>query len=74
MPTPVKPCSGQFSDDLQQILTRNDEREQWAVHTCQICGALVGAVQVHGKWVPEQHWPSVKLVSRTAASKSAASR
>lgn len=66
MPTPVKPCEGRFSDDLQAVLTRNRNREQWAVHTCQICGASVGAVEVHGKWVPEQHWPSVTYPSRNA--------
>lgn len=65
MHTTVKPCEGQFSDDLQEVLTRNREREQWAVHTCQLCGAAVGAQQVHGKWVPEQHWPSVTYPRRT---------
>ena len=59
MPTPAKPCDGRFSDDLQLLLQRNREREQWAVHPCQTCGAKVGAVMVQGKWVPEQHWPSV---------------
>jgi hypothetical protein len=65
MPTPVKPCDGQLSDDLQAVLTRNRDREQWAVYPCQSCGASVGAVQVHGKWVPEQHWPSVVYPRRT---------
>jgi hypothetical protein len=70
MPIPVKPCDGSLSDDLQAVLTRNREREQWALHTCQACGAAVGVVQVHGKWVPEQHWPSVTYASRHAAAKS----
>lgn len=65
MPIPVKPCGGQFSEELQALLTKNREREQWAVHTCQVCGASVGAVQVQGKWVPEQHWPSVTYPPRT---------
>lgn len=69
MPIPLKPCDGQFSDDLQEVLTRNRDREQWAVHTCQQCGALVGAVQVHGKWVPEQHWPSVTYPARNPVTK-----
>lgn len=64
MSTPVKPCEGRFNDDLQEVLTRNRDREQWAVHPCQVCGAAVGAVQVHGKWVPEQHWPSVTYPPR----------
>lgn len=65
MPTPVKPCDGRFSDDLQGVLTRNRDREQWAVYTCQVCGATVGAVQDKGRWVPEQHWPSVTYPPRT---------
>ena len=66
---PLKPCEGQFSDDLQQILSLNRQREQWGVHTCQLCGASIGAVQVQGKWVPEQHWPSVKYPARNAVDK-----
>jgi len=66
MPTPVKPCDGQFSEDLQTVLTRNRSREQWGLHTCQLCGASIGAVEVHGKWVPEQHWPSVKYPPHNA--------
>lgn len=69
MPTSVKPCDGQFSEDLQTVLIRNRNREQWAVHPCQVCGASVGAVQVQGKWVPEQHWPSVKYPRRTPVAK-----
>ena len=64
MPIPVKPCDGRFSDDLQEILNRNRNREQWAIHTCEVCGAAVGAMQVQGKWVPEQHWPSVTYPPR----------
>ena len=64
MPVPVKPCEGRFSDDLQELLTRNRAREQWALHACQVCGTLAGAVQVQGKWVPEQHWPTVTYPSR----------
>lgn len=67
MPIPAKPCDGRFNDDLQEVLTRNRNREQWAVHTCEVCGAPVGAVEVHGKWVPEQHWPSVTYPVRNAA-------
>jgi hypothetical protein len=66
MPLSVKPCDGRFNDDLQEVLTRNRNREQWAVHTCELCGASVGAVQVQGKWIPEQHWPSVTYPPRSA--------
>lgn len=69
MPIPLKPCDGRFSEDLQEILTRNRNREQWAVHPCQSCGTSVGAVQIHGKWVPEQHWPSVSYPPRTPVPK-----
>ena|SRR5579871_917349 len=69
MPIPVKPCVGRFSDELQVLLTRNHNREQWALHPCQLCGTAVGAVQVHGTWVPEQHWPSVTYPPRNAVAK-----
>lgn len=69
MPIPVKPCNGQFSDELQAVLTRNRNREQWAVHTCQVCGASVDASLVRGNWVPEQHWPSVTYPPRHVAAK-----
>lgn len=67
---PMKPCDGQFSEDLQAVFIRNRDRAQWAVHACQLCGASVGAVQVNGKWVPEQHWPSVTYPRRNAVAKS----
>ena len=69
MPIPVKPCDGRFSDDLQEVLTRNRDRAQWGVYTCQQCGASVGAIQVNGNWVPEQHWPSVTYPARSGATK-----
>ena len=69
MRIPVKPCDGRFGDDLQEALTRNRNREQWGVHVCQLCGASVGAVQLHGEWIPEQHWPSVTYPARNAAAK-----
>ena len=74
MPTPVKPCEGGFTEDLQAALSRNRNREQWAVHTCQVCGAAVGAIEVHGKWVPEQHWPSVTYPPRNAGGKDSSHR
>jgi len=67
MPINAKPCDGRFKDELQEILTRNREREQWATHPCEVCGVLVGAVRVQGKWVPEQHWLSVKYPPRNTA-------
>jgi hypothetical protein len=60
MKGPVKPCPGLFSDELQALLERNRERDQWATYACGLCGVTVGATRDRGKWVPEQHWPSVK--------------
>jgi len=66
MPIPAKPCDGRFSDEVQLILSKNRDRVQWANHTCEVCGVAVGATLDRGKWVPEQHWPSVKYPSRNA--------
>jgi hypothetical protein len=69
MPSPAKPCEGRFSDEVQAVLKTNKDRAQWANHTCEVCGVAVGAALVQGKWVPEQHWPSVKYQSRNATEK-----
>jgi hypothetical protein len=69
MPIPAKPCDGRFSDELHVVLTQNKDRAQWAIHTCEVCGVAVGAVQVQGKWVPEQHWPTVKYQARKTVEK-----
>jgi hypothetical protein len=69
MPIPAKPCEGRFSDEVQEVLSRNRDRAQWANYTCEVCGAAVGATQNRGKWIPEQHWPSVKYHSRNANDK-----
>ena len=69
MPIPAKPCEGRFSEEVQAVLKSNRDRAQWANHTCEVCGLSVGAAQVQGKWVPEQHWPSVKYQPRNGADK-----
>jgi len=69
MPIPAKPCEGRFSEEVQLVLSRNRDRDQWANHACEVCGVAVGAKLDRGKWVPEQHWPSVKYQSRNAAEK-----
>lgn len=74
MPTPLKPCDGHFVEGLQEILSKNQDRAQWATHPCEVCGAEVGAVWAGGKWVPEQHWPSVKYPARAAGKKPEPSR
>lgn len=69
MPVAAKPCEGRFSDEVQEVLSQNIDRAQWANHSCEVCGLSVGAKQDKGKWVPEQHWPSVKYRPRTTAGK-----
>jgi hypothetical protein len=66
MPITVKPCEGSFSEEVQSALANARDRTQWAIHTCHVCGASVGAIHDRGKWVPEQHWPSVKYPARKA--------
>jgi hypothetical protein len=69
MPIAVKPCEGRFSDEVLAALSSNRDRAQWANHACEVCGVSVGAKLDRGKWVPEQHWPSVKYQPRTATGK-----
>ena len=69
MPIPLKPCEGQLSEDLQEILNKNRNREQWADHPCLICGQVNGVKLVMGKWEPETHWPTVKYRARTKGGK-----
>jgi len=69
MPIPAKPCDGRFSDEVQEVLNRNRDRDQWANHPCEICGVAVGAKMEKGKWVPEQHWPTVKYIRNAAEKK-----
>jgi hypothetical protein len=69
MPIPAKPCEGRFSDEVLDAISKNRDRAQWANHTCEVCGLSIGATQEKGRWVPEQHWPSVKYHARTAPEK-----
>lgn len=64
MPTPVKPCEGKLSEETQDALRRNRNREQWAQHRCETCGRTVGVELAMGKWQPERHWPSVAYPAR----------
>ena len=71
----AKACEGRFNDEVQELLSKNRDRAQWANHTCEVCGVSVGAVRDKGKWVPEQHWPSVKYPPRnTGTQKKGSSR
>jgi len=69
MPLPVKPCEGRFSEEVLTALGSNRDRAQWANHPCEVCGLAVGAMLEKGKWVPEQHWPTVKYVPRNGTEK-----
>ncbi len=65
MPT-AKPCTGQFSEETIALLSANTGREQWLPHPCALCGQQIGARIEKGKWLPEQHWPSVQYKARTS--------
>jgi len=65
MAIPIKACSGQFSIETVQLLIDNTGRAQWLPQTCVVCGQQVGGQLVAGKWVPEQHWPSIQYPART---------
>ncbi len=69
MPIPLKPCEGLLSEDLQEILNKNRNREQWADYPCLVCGQINGVKLVQGKWEPETHWPTVKYRPRTKGGK-----
>ena len=69
MPIPAKPCEGRFSDEVLEMLNKNRDRDQWANHTCEVCGLSVGAKIEKGRWIPEQHWPSVKFQPRKTSEK-----
>lgn len=64
MPIPLKPCEGKLSDESQEALRRNRNREQWAQHRCETCGRIVGVEVAMGRWQPERHWPSVAYKGR----------
>ena len=67
MPIPLKPCEGKLTDQSQEALRRNRNREQWAQHRCETCGRTVGVELTMGKWQPERHWPSVAYKARKSA-------
>ncbi len=69
MPIPAKPCTGQFNEEVIAALEHNVDRAQWLSHPCGLCGQPVGARLEKGKWVPDQHWPSVQYKERTRTEK-----
>jgi hypothetical protein len=59
----IKQCSGSFNQAVLEALVSNTNRAQWATHTCELCNKQVGAQQVKGRWVTEQHWSSVSYLA-----------
>ena len=64
MPILTKPCKGKISDQTQELLNTSEERVDWGVYRCEICGQSVGVSQENGRWVAERHWPSVVYTPR----------
>ena len=64
MPILTKPCKGKLSGETKQLLRTNQDRADWGVYPCEICGQSIGVSAVNGDWVPERHWPSVTYTPR----------
>ena len=58
-PSPLKPCQGAYSSEVQQALFKDTDRARWKEHPCQVCGQIVSAQLYKGKWEPDLHWRSV---------------
>ena len=59
-----KLCTGVFSDETQQSLVSYRNRAQWQMYPCETCKLQVGARQEKGRWIPEDHWLSVRYTPR----------
>jgi hypothetical protein len=64
MPILTKPCKGKLSDETLKMLRTAQDRADWGVYPCEICGQNVGVSAEKGDWVPERHWPSVTYTPR----------
>jgi hypothetical protein len=64
MPILTKPCKGKLSDETLELLRTAQDRADWGVYPCEICGQSVGVSAANGNWVPERHWPSVTYIPR----------
>ena len=60
-PQPAKPCAGEFSEEAREALAKDLHRARWTDHRCTLCGQTVSAQLVKGSWIPDAHWPSVRL-------------
>ncbi len=65
MPQPVKACEGRLGEKTIAALQTGDSRAHWLTYACELCGQQVGARLEKGRWVPEQHWPSIQYKART---------
>ena len=65
MPQPVKACAGTLSEQTIAELQHGGSRAQWLTYACELCGQQVGPRLEKGRWVPEQHWPSIQYPVRT---------
>ena len=65
MPQPVKACAGTLSEQTIAALLHGGSRAHWLTYACELCGQEVGARLEKGRWVPEQHWPSIQYPVRT---------
>jgi hypothetical protein len=64
MPILTKPCKGKLSEQAQLLLRSGQDRADWGLYPCDICGQSVGVVEVNGVWTLERHWPSVTYSPR----------
>jgi len=60
-PQPVRACPGTFSEEAKEKLANDVDRARWMDHRCELCGQFVSAQVVKGSWVPDSHWPSVRI-------------
>jgi len=64
MPILTKPCKGKLNEDTLRLLRTSQERADWGMYPCEICGQNVGVSPASGDWVPDRHWPSVVYTPR----------
>lgn len=64
MPILTKPCEGRLSERTQQSLRIRQDKVDWRVYPCEICGQSVGVLAANGDWVLDRHWPSVIYIPR----------
>lgn len=60
----TRPCKGKLSDETHRLLRTCQDKADWRLYPCEVCGQSVGIVEEKGHWVPERHWPSVIYTPR----------